>query len=150
MAPDPLYASLLLEVESFLEPQPDKPEETPAGVLKALWFSAAGEPRSLAATDAHPLPAIDEVTTAVRQMDEMTQHNAALVEEINASIEQTESQATELDRIVDIFTIADQPARSTAPAARDARGRREQVKTAAKAYLATDGNAAIDKDWAEF
>ncbi len=50
--------------------------------------------------------AIDEVNTAVRQLDEMTQHNAALVEETNAAIEQTEAQATELDRIVDIFTLA--------------------------------------------
>jgi len=47
--------------------------------------------------------AIGEVTTAVRQMDEMTQHNAALVEETNAAIEQTEAQATDLDRIVEIF-----------------------------------------------
>jgi methyl-accepting chemotaxis protein len=51
--------------------------------------------------------AIEEVNTAVRQMDEMTQHNAALVEQTNAAIEQTEAQATELDRIVDVFTIAD-------------------------------------------
>jgi methyl-accepting chemotaxis protein len=33
---------------------------------------------------------IDEVNVAVRQLDEMTQHNAALVEETNAAIEQTE------------------------------------------------------------
>jgi methyl-accepting chemotaxis protein len=50
---------------------------------------------------------IEEVNTAVRQMDEMTQHNAALVEETNAAIEQTEAQARELDRIVEVFTIAE-------------------------------------------
>ncbi|HVW93180.1 MAG TPA: methyl-accepting chemotaxis protein [Devosia sp.] len=60
---------------------------------------------------------IEEVTSAVRQMDEMTQHNAALVEETNAAIEQTEAQAVELDRIVDIFTLepaakANRPARA--------------------------------------
>ena len=49
--------------------------------------------------------AIEEVTSAVRQLDEMTQHNAALVEETNAAIEQTETQASELDRIVDVFTL---------------------------------------------
>ena len=38
-------------------------------------------------------------------LDEMTQHNAALVEETNAAIEQTEAQAGELDRIVDMFTV---------------------------------------------
>ncbi len=51
--------------------------------------------------------AIDEVNIAVRQMDEMTQHNAALVEETNAAIEQTDSQVDELDRIVDVFKIED-------------------------------------------
>ena len=35
----------------------------------------------------------------------MTQHNAALVEETNAAIEQTEAQAGELDRIVAVFRL---------------------------------------------
>ncbi|MBN9347085.1 MAG: methyl-accepting chemotaxis protein [Devosia sp.] len=94
--------------------------------------------------------AIDEVNVAVRSLDEMTQHNAALVEETNAAIEQTEAQAAELDRIVDIFTIADQPARTAQPARREARAPREQIKSAARTYLASDGNAAVDKDWSEF
>jgi methyl-accepting chemotaxis protein len=51
--------------------------------------------------------AIEEVNIAVRTMDEMTQHNAALVEETNAAIEQTEGQATELDRIVAVFQFGD-------------------------------------------
>jgi methyl-accepting chemotaxis protein len=49
--------------------------------------------------------AIYEVGWAVRKLDELTQHNAALVEETNASIEQTEAQATALDRIVDVFAL---------------------------------------------
>ncbi|MEO8683360.1 MAG: methyl-accepting chemotaxis protein [Devosia sp.] len=61
--------------------------------------------------------AIAEVTTAVRQMDEMTQHNAALVEETNAAIEQTEAQASELDRIVDVFVL--DKARRSGAAAQD-------------------------------
>ncbi|SEQ27924.1 Methyl-accepting chemotaxis protein [Devosia sp. YR412] len=60
---------------------------------------------------------IDEVTVAVRQMDEMTQHNAALVEETNAAIEQTEAQASELDRVIGVFTLGvalrDLPERDT-------------------------------------
>jgi methyl-accepting chemotaxis protein len=48
---------------------------------------------------------LDEVRTAVRAMDEMTQHNAALVEQTNAAIEQTESQAQELDKVVAAFTV---------------------------------------------
>jgi len=49
--------------------------------------------------------AIDEVTGAVRQLDEMTQHNAALVEETNAAIGQTEAQARSLDEIVAVFQV---------------------------------------------
>ena len=41
----------------------------------------------------------------MRQLDEMTQHNAALVEEINAAIEQTEAQAGQVDGIAAIFTV---------------------------------------------
>ncbi|MFP9139299.1 methyl-accepting chemotaxis protein [Devosia sp. XGJD_8] len=58
--------------------------------------------------------AIEEVNIAVRTMDEMTQHNAALVEETNAAIEQTEAQASELDRIVAVFKL-DEPALQKAP-----------------------------------
>ena len=93
--------------------------------------------------------AIDEVRTAVRTMDQMTQHNAALVEEINAAIEQTEAQASDLDRIVDVFAVG--PARSQPAAVRVAAPVRAQdkVKSAAKSYL-SHGNAAIATDWNEF
>ena len=92
--------------------------------------------------------AIDEVNVAVRTLDEMTQHNAALVEETNAAIEQTEAQAAELDRIVDVFHIED-GAKAPAPMPKDIKGIQQRVKTAAKSYL-SHGNAAVDKDWAEF
>jgi len=62
---------------------------------------------SIARASREQASAIDEVTTAIRQMDEMTQHNAALVEETNAAIEQTEAQASELDRVVDVFSLGD-------------------------------------------
>ncbi|KKB77883.1 hypothetical protein VW35_13750 [Devosia soli] len=95
--------------------------------------------------------AIDEVNTAVRQMDEMTQHNAALVEEVNAAIEQTETQATELDRIVDVFTLEGGSIGKPAAPMRTAATRPVQAKTrqAAAAYL-SHGNAALKDDWSEF
>ena len=55
---------------------------------------------------------IDEVNMAVRQLDEMTQHNAALVEETNAAIEQTEAQANEVDRVIGMFTLDGSPGRA--------------------------------------
>ena len=89
----------------------------------------------------------------------MTQHNAALVEETNAAIEQTEAQATELDRIVDIFATEETaPARRPAEPARTspvkalaqgARGLQDKLKTAAKSYL-SHGKAAVKEDWNEF
>jgi methyl-accepting chemotaxis protein len=48
---------------------------------------------------------IEQVSAAVRQMDEMTQHNAALVEQTNAAISQTESRAGDLDRMVEVFRL---------------------------------------------
>jgi methyl-accepting chemotaxis protein len=96
--------------------------------------------------------AIEQVVVAVRQMDEMTQHNAALVEETNAAIEQTEGQATNLDKIVDIFVLEDDAAAPAPAAAVPAAERptdRAKVAAASKAYL-TDGNAALKGEWAEF
>ena len=114
----------------------------------ALMDGIARESRSQAS-------AIEEVNTAVRQLDEMTQHNAALVEETNAAIEQTESQANDLDRVVDIFTVsgtvtaAQRPSAPAVAPAKGIKGLQEKVKKAASSYLSR-GNAAIDKDWAEF
>jgi methyl-accepting chemotaxis protein len=92
--------------------------------------------------------AIEEVNVAVRQMDEMTQHNAALVEQTNAAIEQTEAQAVELDQVVAIFHLGEDETAARPSAPQHARARHSaKVKHAAKTYL-SDGNAALD--WAEF
>ena len=114
---------------------------------RELLEGIAGESRAQAS-------AIEEVTTAVRQLDEMTQHNAALVEEINAAIEQTEAQAGDLDGIVDGFTVRDEQAAAPAPQpvpapAKGARGLQERVRSAARSYLQR-GNAAVEAEWSEF
>ena len=100
--------------------------------------------------------AIAEVTTAVRQMDEMTQHNAALVEETNAAIEQTEAQASQLDEIVDIFRLSGTagaamsvPAVAAGGQRGGAKGLQDTVASAAKSYFGEE-NAAVKKDWSEF
>jgi methyl-accepting chemotaxis protein len=80
--------------------------------------------------------AIDEMSVAMHDLDEMTQHNASLVEETNAAIGQTEAQARELDRIVDLFRL-DRRSPAVTPIGH-------------ARYLATDGNAALEEDWAEF
>jgi hypothetical protein len=85
-------------------------------------------------------------------MDEMTQHDGALVEETNAAIEQTEAQAVELDNIVDVFKIdaagetraALEP--KATPVKSGIRALQQKVKSAAKSYL-RHGNAAVKQDW---
>ncbi|MFY8062980.1 MAG: hypothetical protein ACOVN2_04650, partial [Usitatibacteraceae bacterium] len=46
------------------------------------------------------------ISVTIRELDEMTQHNSALVQETNASIEQTEQEAAQLDQLVDQFKLA--------------------------------------------
>ena len=97
--------------------------------------------------------AIESVTDSVRQMDEMTQHNAALVEETNAAIEQTESQAAELDEIVAVFRLS--PGAEADPEDKygAARGQshnlQRKVTKSARSYQ-SEGGAAIDSDWNAF
>ena len=113
---------------------------------------------AIAAASRNQASAIEEVVVAVRQMDEMTQHNAALVEETNAAIEQTEGQAANLDQIVDVFVLDEEQqaaeTRSPAPAIfGDGRPRqaveRARIAAASTAYL-TDGSVAIKEEWSEF
>ncbi|MBU1176482.1 MAG: methyl-accepting chemotaxis protein, partial [Alphaproteobacteria bacterium] len=124
-----------------------------SSMLDAVKTNAA-QMEEIAKDSREQASAIEEVNIAIRQMDEMTQHNAALVEETNAAIEQTESQASELDRIVEVFTLAD-PARGhaqfVAAPPTGFRGLKDKVTSAARSYL-SKGSAAVktEKDWSEF
>ncbi|UYQ71151.1 methyl-accepting chemotaxis protein [Pelagibacterium flavum] len=122
-----------------------------------------GQMQTIASDSREQAASIEEVNAAVRQLDEMTQHNAALVEQTNAAIAQTEEQAIALDRIVEIFRIqgatatsqSHKPAPAVAsadrvrPIATDKHGLQHNGKHAAAAHLSL-GNAAIDSDWNEF
>ncbi len=124
-----------------------------ASMLEAVQANAT-QMEEIARDSREQASSIEEVNVAVRQMDEMTQHNAALVEETNAAIEQTEAQASELDNIVAVFTISDSGSVSSvrpepAEAKSGIKGLQKKVATAAKSYLSS-GNAAVDKDWSEF
>jgi methyl-accepting chemotaxis protein len=126
-----------------------------AGKLKVMLEAARGNNgllESIANDSREQSSAIDEVTIAVRTMDEMTQHNAALVEQTNAAIEQTEAQASELDRIVEVFRINQQeaPARFERAPVRPATARGLQQRLASATASRTHGNAAVAVDWNEF
>jgi methyl-accepting chemotaxis protein len=59
----------------------------------------------IAAASAEQSQGIQEVSTAVSQMDEMTQQNAALVEEAAAAAESLQSQANQLTQRVAVFQV---------------------------------------------
>jgi methyl-accepting chemotaxis protein len=110
-----------------------------AGMLGAVARNAEMM-QTIARASREQAQAIEEVGTSVRLMDEMTQHNAALVEETNAAIEQTEAQAAQLDRVVDIFAVDE-------VVAEPAMERRAEVR---RAPPRVEGNAAVAADWDEF
>lgn len=55
-----LFNRLLCAVESQWRGLPDKPEETPAGTVRALWFAAANQARSAERAAEGSLAALDE------------------------------------------------------------------------------------------
>jgi len=67
---------------------------------------------------------IDQVNTAIVQMDQVTQQNAALVEEAAAATQSLQDQASELTQTVSIFKIGhEELVAGTAPARRAAQHR---------------------------
>ncbi|HXA46537.1 MAG TPA: methyl-accepting chemotaxis protein [Burkholderiaceae bacterium] len=63
---------------------------------------------------------LDQINTAITQMDQVTQHNAALVEEAAAAAEALQNQGTALAKAVSIFQLTDEQTdqHSTAPIAK--------------------------------
>jgi methyl-accepting chemotaxis protein-1 (serine sensor receptor) len=99
---------------------------------------------------------IDQVNNAVMQMDEMTQQNAALVEEASAAARAMHEQADELARQVAFFQVADgeQPAPVKAPVAAAAAVETAAVLAAVRkaqpARAMAEADAAAAGAWKEF
>ncbi len=101
---------------------------------------------------------LDQVNTAVSQMDKITQQNAALVEEAAAAAKSMEEQTEGLLHMVGGFVLAQ--GHAVAPAAatttRGPAPRPQARKPAATASRATQGRKAVaasasdDDDWKEF
>ena len=62
----------------------------------------------IAAASAEQATGIDEVNTAITQMDEVTQQNAALVEENTAAAQSMVEQSQALERLMSFFTLSEQ------------------------------------------
>ena len=79
---------------------------------------------------------IGQVNVAVNQLDQMTQQNAALVEESTAAAESLKEQANRLAQVVQVFKIASDAAQPAAAA-----GRSQPAPTAAPAPSAAPSAA---------
>ena len=85
--------------------------EEAAKVLGAIRDAVArdsGQMDTIAETAQTQTTAIVTIADAMRTMDGDIQHNAALVEESHAAIDQTRAQAEALDAIVTGFTLGDE------------------------------------------
>jgi methyl-accepting chemotaxis protein len=80
---------------------------------------------------------IEQVNTAISQMDEMTQQNAALVEEATAAGQSMADQATTMNQIVEFFTFGQTNAASRAH--KPAASQTVHAKTAVKSPAAKPG-----------
>lgn len=118
--------------------------------------------REIASSAEEQAVGLSQVNTAVNQMDQGTQQNAAMVEESTAASHALAHEARELANLVAKFSIGDEPLVETykkptasKPAAKPAAARPAAVKPAAPAPArapAVSGNNALapSADWEEF
>jgi methyl-accepting chemotaxis protein len=106
----------------------------------------------IAAAGAEQTQGIEQVNKAVTQMDEMTQQNAALVEQAAAASESLEEQGKGLQRLMTFFTTGGE---TSAPEAKKVVAKAkpataEPRTTAAPKARASAPKAAGDDEWDEF
>lgn len=138
----------------------------------------AGIVSEIASASQEQATGIDEINTAVTQMDEVTQQNAALVEENTAAAQSMVEQARGLEKLMSFFKLSDQeeegtsgedertnvvalgvkrspekPAekRAAAPASKaNAKDKKPKTSMASPKKTAVGGSAGYDDDWKEF
>ncbi|HRH80560.1 MAG TPA: methyl-accepting chemotaxis protein [Thiobacillaceae bacterium] len=100
---------------------------------------------------------IEQVNGAISQMDEMTQQNAALVEEAAAAAESLQDQAGSLAEAVSVFKVAGggrqlvaAPARRPASATPAPAPAAMPLAARAAARMRADAPQAADDEWEEF
>jgi methyl-accepting chemotaxis protein len=126
--------------------------EIVASVKKVAIFVS-----EIAAATQEQSSGIEQVSKAVTGMDQMTQQNAALVEETNAALHSAQSQVDELRKVVSFFKTGDEDTveepDSSEAAPKSDNPVRQQFQTLARRVAATRGSAAIapaHNDWKEF
>ncbi|AUX75048.1 MULTISPECIES: methyl-accepting chemotaxis protein [Sinorhizobium] len=96
---------------------------------------------------------LGEVSTAVNQMDQVTQRNAAMVEEANAATHKLSAEANALATLITYFKVEREPARAASPARETSRPvaspARRMIGTVARAFGGGSA-AAARSEWEEF
>jgi methyl-accepting chemotaxis protein len=96
---------------------------------------------------------LGEVRTAVNQMDQVTQRNAAMVEEANAATHKLSAEANGLATLITYFKVEREPARAASPARETSRPvaspARRMIGTVARAFGGSSA-AAARSEWEEF
>ena len=105
--------------------------------------------RDIASAAREQTTGIEQVNTAVTQMDEMTQQNAALVEEASAAGEAMSDQANSLNKVVEFFRVGNvssapsQPERSSRPVT-------STSSSPSQAATSSFSSSSSDDEWEEF
>ena len=87
---------------------------------------------------------IEQVNKAVMNMDGVTQQNAALVEEASAASHSLDQQATELARLIEFFTVADDGAEPPLPGDQPQEDTQQSTDTST-----TPERRGANRPWAE-
>ena len=93
---------------------------------------------------------IAQVNQAIVSIDDVTQQNAALVEEAAAAAQSMRDQADLLAQAVSVFKLAGQPAYAAAPARKPATASKAVAKPSQQRLPATTASAPSGADWEEF
>ena len=109
----------------------------------------------IAASAQEQATALDEVNTAVNQMDQVTQQNAAMVEEATAASQALAQEASELTRLIGEFQLGDDATEIRPPATRSVRRPTASTVVALRPVgrggaARVPQNAAPDEAWTEF
>ncbi len=126
----------------------------------------AGIVSEISAASQEQATGIDEVNTAITQMDEVTQQNAALVEENTAAAQSMVEQARALEKLMSFFTIDEQnrmqeeaapkqiekPKLVSKPASKPSAAKQSVIKRPAlkPAANGSNGAAGYSEGWEEF
>ncbi len=119
-------------------------------VIEGLVVTINHHMDAIATSSKEQSTGLSEVNSAVNQMDQVTQQNAAMVEETNAASATLLAEANRMKQLIAKFQLAGRNSGSA-----DTAGLRQAASAMARpsrkaSAPATHGNAALKQEWSEF